>query len=134
MEVITFVTVKGALEARALYQEVFGATQLGEITYLTQFDEFKEDKYQHKVGHMTLQIGDTKLFINDEIEEQPMKHGETLQLVVNFETEEALRNAFALLAEEGQIITELQEVFWGALFGTVKDKFDVYWQIYYGHK
>lgn len=134
MEIITFITVKGALEAREFYKEVFGAKQVGEITFLTQFDEFKDEKYKDMVGHMTLEIGKSRIFVNDEIEEQPMTKGEIVQLVVNFETEEALKKAFHLMAEEGEIISELQEVFWGALFGTVKDKYGIYWQIYYGHK
>ena len=52
----------------------------------------------------------------------------------NFYKEDDLHKAFTKLAEDGKIVAPLQEVHWGALFGTVKDRYDVTWQLYYGHK
>ena len=81
-----------------------------------------------------MQIGGFRIFFNDSIERNPLKKGNQIQLVLDLESEENLRNAFETLAKEGNIVQKLHEVFWGALFGTVKDKYGVTWQIYYGHK
>ena len=63
-----------------------------------------------------------------------MTSGDRIQMVLDMETEENLKTSFTKLAKEGKVVMELQEVFWGALFGTVKDKFGVTWQMYFGHK
>jgi len=36
---------------------------------------------------------------------------------------------FAALAEGGEVTTPLQEMFWGAFFGGLTDKFGVQWMV-----
>lgn len=131
-EIITFVSVDNCLEAIEFYKDVFKAEVVGEMTMLENIPGFEE--YKGKVGHSTLQIGDSRMFMNDALEEFPMTIGERVQLVLDMETEEELKTAFKKLVNGGKVVMELQEVHWGALFGTVKDKYGVTWQIYYGHK
>ena len=75
-----------------------------------------------------MQIGGFRIFFNDSIEKNPLKKGNQIQLVLDLDTEETLKKAFEKLAEEGNIVQKLHEVFWGALFGIVKDKYGVIWQ------
>ena len=131
-EIITFITVDNCLEAIEFYKEVFNAEVLGEMTMLEDIPGMEE--HQGKVGHSTLQIGTSRFFMNDAIEEFPMAIGDRIQLVLDMETEEELREAFGKLVKDGEMVVDLQEVHWGALFGTVKDKFGVTWQLYFGHK
>lgn len=132
-KVIPFISVENAQEAIALYQDVFGATVQGEITMLDQVPGMEKSVYQGKIGHCSLQIGETILFINDVIEEYPLTPGDRIQMVYNFDDEKSLRVAFEKLSKQGKIIEELQKVFWGGLIGTIKDQFGVTWQIYFGH-
>ncbi len=131
-EIITFLTVENCLEAIDFYKDVFEAKVIGEMTMLESIPGFEE--YKGKVGHSTIQIGESRIFMNDALDEFPMTIGERVQLVLDMETEQKLRNAFEKLVNGGEVVTELQEVHWGALFGTVKDKFGITWQIYFGHK
>lgn len=131
-ELIPFITVENCLEAIEFYKEVFGAKLQDGMTMLENVPGMA--KHKGKVGHATLWIGENRFFINDALDDYPLKAGDRIQFVLDLETEEVLRNTFDMLQREGEIISELQEVFWGALFGTVKDKFGVTWQIYYGHK
>lgn len=131
-ELITFVTVDNCLEAIEFYKTVFGAEVVGDITMLEQVPGM--EKHIGKVGHSTLKFGNSRIFLNDITTDYPLAKGDRIQLVLDLETETQLRTAFNELKKEGKVISELQEVFWGALFGTVKDKFDVTWQLYYGHK
>lgn len=133
-EIIPFVTVKNAVEAIEFYKYVFNAELQGEITWLKNIGGFEGPEYEGKVGHSTLKFGESRIFLNDWLEKYPYEFGEHIQLVYNFEDEKSLKEAFKKLSEEGKVVQELQEVFWGALFGTVKDKYNVTWQVYYGHK
>jgi len=131
-ELITFITVDNCLEAIEVYKEVFGAELQGDITMLE--DVTGMEKHKGKVGHSTLKIGSNRVFINDALDDQPLIKGDRIQLVLDLETEDNLRTAFDKLKIDGNVVQELEEVFWGALFGTVKDKFGVTWQLYFGHK
>lgn len=132
--IIPFISVKNALSAIEYYKEVFNAEMNQEMTMLSSIPGFEGKEYEGKVGHSTLIIGGSTIFLNDLLEQYPRAVGENIQLVLDFETEDVLRTTFDLLASEGEIVEPLQEVHWGALFGTVKDKFGVIWQMYYGHK
>lgn len=132
--VIPFVTIKNCLEAIDFYKEVFNASVSGEITMLNQIEGYKDKKFDNMVGHATLVIGETTLFLGDDIKDGSVKQGNNIQFVLNLEDEESLRSKFYKIAEQGELIEDLHEVFWGALFGTVKDKYGIYWQLYYGHK
>lgn len=133
-KLIPFITIDHASDAIEFYKEVFEAEVQGEITMLNKIPGADESKHQGKIGHCSLKISDSVIFINDIVEEHPLTEGDRIQFVLELETTEKLEKAFELLSKEGKIVLELQEVFWGALFGTVKDKFGVTWQIYCGHK
>lgn len=132
--IIPFITIKNCLEAIEYYKEIFCATIDGEITMMNNIKGYEDEKYKGIVGHATLLIGDSKLFLNDYVDETKHEAGNNIQFVFNFEDEKTLKAKFYEISKEGEIIWDLEEVFWGALFGTVKDKYGIYWQLYYGHK
>lgn len=132
--IIPFVSVKNALEAIEFYKDVLKAEINQEMTMLQDIPGHEGAEYKDKVGHSTLVIQGSTMFLNDIIDSNPLTQGDNIQFVLNYDTEEELRNVFNKVALEGEIKAELQEVFWGALFGTVKDKFGITWQMYWGHK
>ncbi|QMS85361.1 VOC family protein [Candidatus Xianfuyuplasma coldseepsis] len=133
-QIIPFVTVDNAMDAIAFYKDVFGAEIQGDITMLEDVPGMDKSTYKGKVGHCTLKIHDSTLFINDAIDEVMLTPGDRIQFVLELPDEKTLRTTFENLSLSGKVVSELQEVFWGALFGTVKDQFNITWQIYYGHK
>lgn len=133
-EMIPFISVHKCLEAITFYEEVFGAKQQGEMTMLSDISGNDSEEYQGLVGHCTLKVGSSRIFINDIVDDQLITNGNQIQLVLDLDSEQQLRRSFEMLRKNGKVVTKLQEVFWGALFGTVKDQFGVTWQIYYGHK
>lgn len=132
--IIPFVSVDNALDAIDYYKAVLKAEMNQEITMLQNVPGHEGPEYKDKVGHSTLVIQGSTLFLNDIIESNSLIKGDNIQFVLNFDTEEELREVFEKIAKDGEVIGELQEVFWGALFGTVKDKFGITWQMYWGHK
>ena len=133
-EIISFVTVKNCLDAIDYYKEVFGAELVGEMTMMNDIKGFESMEYKGMVGHATLLIGKTTIFMCDSLNDHVLEKGNNIQFVLNLENEESLKSKFKKISDEGKVIEDLHEVFWGALFGTVKDKFGIYWQLYYGHK
>ena len=131
-KVITFLYLDNALEAIEFYKEVFGAEVQGEMTMLENIPG--NERFKGKVGHCSLKFDDTILFIADTLEDYPLQKGDDKQVVYDLGSEERLHKVFDTLKAEGEVKAKLQEVFWGALFGSVKDKYGVTWQIYYGHK
>jgi len=128
--IIPFVTVDDAASAIAFYKDVFNAEVQGEITMLQSVPGMDLPEYAGKIGHCNLRIYDSVIFINDAIEQHPLQPGDRIQLVLDLPDEETLKRVFKLLSLEGTVVQPLETVFWGGLFGTVKDKFGVNWQIY----
>lgn len=132
--IIPFVSINNALEAIDYYKNVLQAEMNQEITMLSDIPGFEANEFKNKVGHSTLIIQGSTLFLNDLLESSPLPQGDNIQFVLNYETEAELRKTFNAIAVDGEIKADLQEVHWGALFGTVKDKFGITWQMYWGHK
>ena len=132
--IIPFVSVRNALKAIDFYKEVLGAEVNQKMTMLNELKGYEDEKYEGMVGHSTLVIQGSTIFLNDLVDKFPLKQGDNIQFVLDYDTEDELRGIFQKLAEEGTVTVPLQEVHWGALFGTVKDKFGITWQIYHGHK
>lgn len=132
--IIPFISVNKAYEAIEYYKEVFNAHLAQEVTMLNHIPGFEDPIYKGKVSHATLVISGSTIFINDIVDKKSKTIGDNIQLVLDFETEEAIRNIFSLISSEGEVIEALHEAHWARMFGTVKDKFGIVWQMYYGHK
>jgi PhnB protein len=57
--------------------------------------------------------------------------GNRVSLMLNCSSEEEADKFFTRLAEGGQIIDPLAEMFWGAKFGALEDKFGINWLLHY---
>ncbi|GHC62618.1 VOC family protein [Roseibacillus persicicus] len=84
-----------------------------------------------KVMHATLKIGENKVMASDsccgESEEKVQFAGFSLSLA--FESEADAREAFAKLADGGEVAMPLGETFWSPCFGMVTDRFGLQWMI-----
>lgn len=132
--IIPFVSIHNALEAIEFYKDVLNAEVNQEMTMLQSIPGYESDVYIDKVGHATLVIQGSTLFVNDIIESNPLSQGDNIQFVLNYDTEKELRDVFDKISKKGEIKLPLQEVHWGALFGSVKDQYGITWQMYFGHK
>ena len=63
------------------------------------------------------------------VEEAPAQPRSGLALVVECESEAEATAIFGKLAQGGQVLMELQDTFWGAKYGKVKDKFGFVWDL-----
>lgn len=121
--------IKNTLEAVDFYQKAFGMT-------LGYNEKFPNGTYMHaelqKDGKTIFAVSETE---NDELvtimhELAKKKVPPTTSCGINFDTEEAIKVAFDMLAKEGIVYRPIGELSWSPCSADVLDKFGVYWYIY----
>lgn len=115
-------------EAMNFYKEALGAEltmqTVGESPMADKMPVEKHDKIMHS---SLLKDGALLLMASDMMMGDKVVQGNTVNLCVNANTEEAVKDMFAKLSEGGEITHPLKEEFWGALYGDFKDKFGIRW-------
>ena len=90
---------------------------------------------RHKIMHATLKVGDGILMGSDIPTNMANCVGESLVVGNNIslsyspQDKEDTDELFAKLSEGGKVTMPLQEMFWGAYFGTCTDRFGIHWQL-----
>lgn len=113
-------------EAINFYQNVFKA----ELVSMQRFGEANmpvEEDYKEKVMHAELSFNNASIMFSDGAPHKEIKPGDNVHLNLNFENETKMRLTWGKLAEGGTIHMELQDTFWGAIFGQLEDKFGIRW-------
>ena len=126
--IVPHVLIENCKEEVAYYQKVFG----GEIknTQLSDgIDMFKghEGKYIHAELHINEHC---ILYFADIFGGKPVKESNLL-IGPDLESKEEITHIYNALAEDGEIIMELQDTFWGAKHAIVKDRNGISWELNY---
>ncbi len=86
-----------------------------------------DDDYKDKVIHGRVQFGENVIMISDTFKGNVVQSGGNIQLSVEISEEGQIDEVFNKMAQGGTVAMELQDTFWGARFGMLKDKFGVSW-------
>lgn len=127
-----YLTFKGNCEeAMNFYHQCLG----GELT-LNRVEGSPAEEHcgaddKNKIMHANLIKDDLILMASDMLWPGELKHGNSITLSLNCSSEEETRDLFTKLAEGGQITQPLQDQFWGALWGSLTDKFGFNWMFNY---
>jgi PhnB protein len=115
-----------AREALSFYADVFGGA-----TQLHSFAEFsRADGPADAVAHGYLVDGPVALFASDVAGGQPAFRAQGLMLsLLGTAAASTMRAWFARLAEEGEVVDDLQERPCGAFDGQVNDRYGLHWLI-----
>lgn len=125
-------------EAFNFYRSIFG----GEFVMIQRFKDIPGGDQipaadQNKIMHISLPIlNGTILMATDVLESQ----GQTLTLGNNFSlaigtgSKEEADKYFKALSAGGTVTMPLQDMFWGAYFGMLTDKFGIQWMVSYDAK
>ncbi|HDX9578125.1 TPA: VOC family protein [Bacillus pseudomycoides] len=111
-----------ALDAKVVSLQTFG--DMPENPEFMVPAEAKE-----RVLHAHLKVGNTDLMISDTFPGQPQQTGSQVTIAIHIQNAETSQEVFEKLQDGGQVIMPLQETFWSSLYGQVKDKFGVEWQV-----
>ena len=128
MESITpYLFFPGTCEkAMNFYVETFN----GEITYIQRFGDASmpvEDDYKNKIMHATLEFNGNRIQFSDGAPHKGVTKGDNVHLSLNFTDEDKMREIFDKLSNGGSVHMDLQDTFWGAIFGQLEDKFGIRW-------
>ena len=113
-------TVDDAAKAIDFYKQAFGAKELSRLPM------------GDKIGHAELQIGDTRIMLNDEFPDWgnlgPKSRGGTSVglLIYSDDVDNAFRRA---IDAGGETTMPVENQFWGDRMGTVTDPFGHKWSI-----
>jgi len=113
-------------DALNFYKTVFK----GEITFIQRFGEANmpvEEDYRDKIMHATLEFGSSKIQFSDGAPHKKITPGDNVHLSLTFENETKMRLTWSKLAEGGSVHMDLQDTFWGAVYGQLEDKFGMRW-------
>ncbi|MCL1632980.1 VOC family protein [Sporolactobacillus sp. CPB3-1] len=111
----------------ALDAEIVGVQTFGEMPPEPGFTLPEEAK--NLVMHAMLKIGDSVLMLSDNFPGQPYQLGDQVTIAILLDTGDQSKKVFDQLKDGGTIIMPLQETSWSPLYGQIKDKFGITWQI-----
>lgn len=118
-------------EAIRFYEKAFNVT--AEI--MRYKDAPPENGYETPAGnenlvmHAQFELKGEIIMFCDTPPEYPVKVGENIAIMVEFDDTETAKAAFDALKEGGEVGMELQETFWSKCFGSLTDKFGINWNI-----
>ncbi|QEH41233.1 VOC family protein [Chitinophaga sp. XS-30] len=120
-------------EAFNFYKSVFG----GEFSFLQRFKDTPHAgelpaEEQDKIMHIALPIGENMvLMATDTLKSmgQSVHPGDNMSLAISPDNREDTERYFNALADGGKVVMPLEDVFWGAYFGMLVDKFGIQWMV-----
>ncbi|WP_151737752.1 VOC family protein ['Paenibacillus yunnanensis' Narsing Rao et al. 2020] len=122
-----------AREALYFYEKALRGSVVGIMT----FGDLPEDPEHPLTGemrtlvmHALLRVGNADLMFSDTFPGTPHQAGGDMVQIAIHPTEEAVaREIFGALEDGGQVVMPLQKTDWSPLYGIVKDKFGVTFQV-----
>jgi PhnB protein len=131
MKLTPYIHFQGnAEEAMNFYAKALG----GVIISINRYGDSPmpcDEDYKHKVIHGRVQFDDNVIMISDTFKGNEVKTEGNIQLSIELTEEGQIDNVFKKMAEGGTVTMELQDTFWGARFGMLKDQFGVSWMFNY---
>lgn len=124
-------------EAFLFYRDVFGSEFDGPIQRMGDVPTSPgmppmSDEEKKMVMHVALPIlGGHLLMGTDALESMghTLEFGTNVSISLEPDTRDEAKRLFERLGEGGKVTMELQDMFWGALFGSVTDRFGVQWMV-----
>lgn len=124
-EMITYLTFDG--DARPAME--FYKSGLGGNLHIMTFGESGQCPAgaEDKVMHANLTGAGWTLMASDAMPGTPFTAGTNFSIALTCESVEDQDRLFAALGEGGMVTMPLQDTFWGARFGMLKDRFGINW-------
>lgn len=134
-QIVPTIIAKNVIEAMELYKSVLNA-EIGKINMFSGIPgvELKDGQKDFIIHAELIKDGKHILYFNEEKQDTPYGKvipGNNIPLTVNFDTVEEITKSYNILKDAGgsEIIVPLEDAFWGAKYGMIKDRFNVVWQL-----
>lgn len=119
-----------AREALEFYRNVFN----GEVSGVQTFEEADyptPPEADDRIIHARFTKGELFLMVSDTFPGNSVQTGNHISLVLELESEAKIQEIYESLGQEGSVLMELQNTFWGAQYAKVKDQFGIIWDLNY---
>lgn len=116
-------------EAMKFYEKCLG----GELQ-LMPFSEMQGDyprEAKDRIMHAKLSQGPHVLMASDTMPGMPFQQGSNFSICIQCESADEIERYFKALSQSGAVSMPLQDTFWGARFGMLKDQFGIHWMLNY---
>lgn len=128
-------------QAFNFYKSVFG----GEFITLQRFKDIPPDpnapkmpeKDKHKIMHVALPIGKGNVLMGTDTLEslgQKLTVGNNMYITIQPDSREEADRLFNDLSAGGEVEMPMQDMFWGAYYGSFRDKFGIQWMINFDNR
>jgi len=125
-------------EAFNFYKSVLG----GEFITVQRFKDIPDSSQippdvSDKIMHISLPVGNGNvLMATDALESMghPVTMGNNFYICINPDSKKEAERIFNGLSEGGKVEMPLSDQFWGAYYGSFRDKFGVGWMINYDNR
>ena len=109
----------------------FYAAALGGELHVFTYGESQQGgpEMADRVMHAKISAGGATLMASDVMQSMPLHTGNNFSLSIDCESAGEQDRLFAALGEGGTVTMALQETFWGARFGMLKDRFGIGWML-----
>lgn len=121
-------------EAMSFYQACLGGALSFQTVGESPLSARMPERMKHCILHASLTRGTLVLLGSDMVGEQGLAKGNSVSLSLNCSSEAEIKSCYARLSAGGVANHELEESFWGALFGDLTDKFGNHWILNYNKK
>jgi PhnB protein len=112
-------------EAMTFYQKCLGAD-----LYVMPFSQVPGDipeEAKDRIMHARLAKGPAILMASDTMPGRNIQPGNNFSVAIQCENIPEIENLFSAFAEKGTVTMPLEDMFWGARFGMIKDQFGIQW-------
>ena len=121
-------------EAFNFYKKVFGGDFLGGVFRFKDTPEAEKmsDADKDKIMHIALKMGESNMIMATDVLESmgfKLTFGNNFYISIDAESKDEADKIFKGLSEGAKIEMKMADQFWGAYFGSLKDKFGVNWMI-----
>jgi PhnB protein len=121
-------------EAMAFYKNCLGGELYIQTVGDTPAADHMPEADKDKIIHAALRHGEPKealLMASDWMAGGEFVQGNSISLSLNCTSEEEIKTLFVGLSAGGKVNQPLADMFWGATFGSLVDRFGVAWMLNY---
>jgi len=121
-------------QAIELYKKAYGAEIKALLHYADANPQdfiMSDENHGDLVYHSEIIIGNHKLMLNDTTEED-FKMGNSLSLLVHFDTDDECMQAYKIMADGATILSPMESQTYCACFASLIDKYGVHWELMAG--
>lgn len=132
MKFIPYLNFYGkAEEVLEFYKEALD----GEIMDIMRYKDEETMNAPEETGewilHSGIIVNGEVIYVSDILNKDLHKEGNNISIMIDCDTEEQIRKYFNKLSEGAKINMPLEHTFWGALYGSLIDKFGINWDLNY---